>query len=156
MAFIIVLCASTFVVFNAAAYLYLRPVKVGSAPFAELRMLLELQAQLNLPKSRFFPILSHIVSLMNPLLTGIDRQIQAEHLETIIVEYKDSLSLWQSTYSEKADLSAILGKELTIGTSMYVAQNFVLYLPLILSCEICVIAIVPYHIAASHSAGWPI
>jgi hypothetical protein len=123
MAFIIVLCASTFVVFNAAAYLYLRTVKVGSAPFAELRMLLELQAQLNLPKSRFFPILSHIVSLMNPIVKGIDRQIQAEHLESLIVEYKDSLSMWQSTYSEKADLTAILGKELTIGTSMYVASS---------------------------------
>jgi hypothetical protein len=70
MAFIIVLCATTFVVFNAAAYLYLKPVKVGSAPFADLRMLLELQAQLDLPKSRFFPILSHVVSLMNPRLTG--------------------------------------------------------------------------------------
>ena len=60
---------------------------------------------------------------MNPIVKGIDRQIQAEHLESLIVEYKDSLSLWQSTYSEKADLSAILGKELTIGTSMYVASS---------------------------------
>jgi hypothetical protein len=120
MALIIFLCSVTFVIFNISAYLYLRPVKVGSAPFDELHLLLELRAQSSLPKSRFFPILSHVVSLMNPLLTTVDRQIQSEHLKSIIVEFQDSLSRWQLVYDSKKGLSSALKEELLTGNSMYI------------------------------------
>lgn len=119
MAFIIILCAAIFVIYNAAAYLYLRPVKVGSTPFNELQLLLELQAELDLPASRFFPILAHVVSLMNPLLTGMDRQIQTEHLQSIIVNFKDSLARWLVVYKNDEGLQRTLREELSIGINMY-------------------------------------
>lgn len=118
MAFIVVLCASVFVIFNAATYLYLSPVKIGSALFDELHTLLAIQAQLDLPKSRFFPILLHVVQLMNPLLIGIDRQIQMEHLKALVIDFKESLSEWQLEFSSNAGLSAVLKDELSIGMNM--------------------------------------
>jgi hypothetical protein len=118
MAFIVVLCAAAFVIFNAATYLYLSPVKIGSALFDELHTLLEIQAQLDLPKSRFFPILLHIVGLMNPSLMGIDRQIQTEHLNALVIEFKESLTQWQLHYSSNVGLSDALGDELSIGMNM--------------------------------------
>jgi hypothetical protein len=118
MVFIIFLCASTFVVYNVATYLYLAPVKLGSDIFSEMRTLLELQSNLDLPSSRFFPILLHVVQLMNPSLQGIDRQIQGEHLSKIIINFKDSLSRWQGVYSSNVELSSTLRDELSIGNSM--------------------------------------
>jgi hypothetical protein len=120
MAFIVVMCAATFVIFNAAAYLYLRPVKVGSEPFEEMRRLLKLQAELDLPKARFFPISSHVAGLMNPLLVGMDRQIQTEHLKAIIAEFKDSLAHWLVVYASDEGLQSALRDELSIGISMCV------------------------------------
>jgi hypothetical protein len=93
-------------------------VKIGSALFDELHTLLEIQAQLDLPKSRFFPILLHIVGLMNPSLMGIDRQIQTEHLGALIIEFKESLTHWQLQYSSNEGLSDALGDELSIGMNM--------------------------------------
>ncbi len=120
MALIVVLCASAFIIFNAAAYLYLGPVKIGSVFFDELNLLLDIQAQLDLPKSRFFPILLHIVGLMNPSLIGLDRQIQTEHLGALIIEFKDSLTHHQQDYGSNAALSSALKAELSIGMKMFV------------------------------------
>ena len=119
MIFIIILCASAFVIYNAATYLYLSPVKVGSAPFVQLKTLLELQAQLDLPKSRFLPTLLHVAQLMNPFLSGLDRISQQEDLSKIIIEFKTSLSKWQNVYTSRAELEQALGDELAIGTAMY-------------------------------------
>jgi hypothetical protein len=120
MAFIVVMCAATFVIFNAAAYLYLRPVKVGSEPFEEMRRMLKLQAELDLPKARFFPVSSHVAGLMNPLLVGMDRQIQTEHLKAIIKEFKDSLAHWLVVYAGDEGLQSALRDELSIGMSLCV------------------------------------
>lgn len=118
MAFIIILCASIFVIFNSATYLYLRTVKVGSTVFNQLHLLLELQAELDLPVSRFFPILAHVVSLMNPLLVGKDRQIQTEHLKDIVIDFKDSLANWLVVYHYEEGLQVTLRNELSIGIDM--------------------------------------
>ena len=119
MIFIIVLCASAFVIYNAATYLYLSPVKLGSAPFVQLKMLMELQAQLDLPKSRFLPTLLHVAQLMNPLMSGFERISQREDLSKIILEFKTSLSKWQIVYSSNSLLAKALSDELSIGNSMY-------------------------------------
>jgi len=160
MAFIVVLCAAAFVIFNAATYLYLVPVKIGSGLFDELHTLLDIQAQLDLPKSRFFPILLHIAGLMNPSLMGIDRQIQTEDLNALIIEFKESLTHWQLQYSSNTRLSDVLREELSIVMNMCVlilsSHVFdVSCCPITSDCDSCQVG--PFEFIHSSLLGiWPV
>ncbi len=115
---IIFLCIFAVIAFNISAFVYLEPVKIGSRNFLNLRTLLNIQANIDLPLARVLPTLLHIAQLFNPSISGQSRMTQMEHLNILKLEFKESLEYWQTVYSDTPSLSDSLKRQLFLGLDM--------------------------------------